>query len=52
MIEHGKVFATPGIAEKGYIDVRVEVESPGGHSSVPPTHTVRCFPLYPTSIEY
>ncbi|CAL1714699.1 unnamed protein product [Somion occarium] len=39
MIEHGKAFATPGIAEKGYLDVRVEVESPGGHSSVPPPHT-------------
>ena len=33
-------MATPGIAEKGYIDVRVEVTSPGGHSSVPPQHTV------------
>ena len=28
----GTVFATPGIAEKGYIDVRVDVSSPGGHS--------------------
>ncbi|CDO73281.1 hypothetical protein BN946_scf185008.g43 [Trametes cinnabarina] len=35
----GGVIATPGIAEKGYIDVRVEVTSPGGHSSVPPEHT-------------
>ena len=41
MIEHGKAFATLGTAEKGYIDVRVDVESPGGHSSVPPSHTVR-----------
>ncbi|KAK7686368.1 hypothetical protein QCA50_010592 [Cerrena zonata] len=39
MTEHGKDFATPGITEKGYIDVRVEVQSPGGHSSVPPPHT-------------
>ncbi|KAI0675538.1 carboxypeptidase S [Trametes maxima] len=37
--EFGGVIATPGIAEKGYIDVRVEVTSPGGHSSVPPSHT-------------
>ena len=35
------MVATPGIAEKGYIDVRVDVTSPGGHSSVPPSHTVR-----------
>ncbi|KAL1941154.1 hypothetical protein VTO73DRAFT_7366 [Trametes versicolor] len=37
--EFGGVIATPAIAEKGYIDVRVEVTSPGGHSSVPPEHT-------------
>ena len=38
----GRVFATLGIAEKGYTDVRVEVTSPGGHSSIPPPHTVSC----------
>ncbi|KAF5375364.1 hypothetical protein D9615_008006 [Tricholomella constricta] len=37
--QHGSVFATPGIAEKGYMDVRVEVTAPGGHSSIPPQHT-------------
>lgn len=37
---YGGIFAFPGIAEKGYFDVRVEVSSPGGHSSVPPSHTV------------
>ncbi|KAI0766929.1 carboxypeptidase S [Trametes elegans] len=37
--EYGGVIATPAIAEKGYLDVRVEVTSPGGHSSVPPSHT-------------
>ncbi|KAL1696594.1 hypothetical protein GGG16DRAFT_43379 [Schizophyllum commune] len=38
--EHeGAVFATPAIAEKGYLDVRIQVDSPGGHSSVPPPHT-------------
>lgn len=29
----------PSVAEKGYLDVHVEVTSPGGHSSVPPPHT-------------
>jgi len=38
--EYDTVFATPGIAEKGYINVNVEVETAGGHSSIPPDHTV------------
>ncbi|KAI1796621.1 carboxypeptidase S [Ganoderma leucocontextum] len=33
------IFATPSLAEKGYIDVRIEVTAKGGHSSVPPPHT-------------
>ncbi|KAF7370753.1 Gly-X carboxypeptidase [Mycena sanguinolenta] len=37
--ESGTVFAIPSVAEKGYLDVHVEVTSPGGHSSVPPAHT-------------
>ncbi|KAF7977114.1 hypothetical protein HWV62_4719 [Athelia sp. TMB] len=37
--QYGKVFAVPGIAEKGYVDVRIDVASPGGHSSIPPPHT-------------
>ncbi|KDQ61781.1 hypothetical protein JAAARDRAFT_31262 [Jaapia argillacea MUCL 33604] len=37
--QFGGVFAVPGVTEKGYLDVRVEVTSPGGHSSVPPLHT-------------
>ncbi|ETW78967.1 Metallo peptidase M20 [Heterobasidion irregulare TC 32-1] len=37
--QHGSIIATPGIAEKGYIDTRIEVASPGGHSSIPPSHT-------------
>lgn len=45
MEEYGQVVATVGTAEKGYLDVRVAVESPGGHSSVPPSHTVRVFCL-------
>ncbi|KIM82989.1 hypothetical protein PILCRDRAFT_447597 [Piloderma croceum F 1598] len=35
----GTPFATLGVAEKGYTDVRVEITSPGGHSSLPPPHT-------------
>ncbi|KAG8740081.1 hypothetical protein FRC10_004759 [Ceratobasidium sp. 414] len=31
--------ALPAVAEKGYLDVRIEVATPGGHSSVPPEHT-------------
>ncbi|KAG9076408.1 hypothetical protein FRC06_009519 [Ceratobasidium sp. 370] len=31
--------AQPAVAEKGYLDVRIEVATPGGHSSVPPEHT-------------
>jgi Gly-Xaa carboxypeptidase len=31
-------FATPGVAEKGYIDVEIVVRMPGGHSSIPPAH--------------
>ncbi|QRV91200.1 Gly-Xaa carboxypeptidase [Ceratobasidium sp. AG-Ba] len=32
-------IATVETAEKGYFDLRVEVSTPGGHSSVPPEHT-------------
>ncbi|KAG1786028.1 carboxypeptidase S [Suillus plorans] len=35
----GTIFATPAVAEKGYLDVRVDVLTPGGHSSRPPRHT-------------
>ncbi|KZS99903.1 uncharacterized protein LAESUDRAFT_59474 [Laetiporus sulphureus 93-53] len=35
----GGIFAFPAIAEKGYFDMRIEVNAPGGHSSVPPAHT-------------
>lgn len=34
----GTFFVTPGVAEKGYIDVDVIVRMPGGHSSIPPPH--------------
>jgi Gly-Xaa carboxypeptidase len=35
----GSVFATPGTAEKGYVDVDIIVRMPGGHSSIPPAHS-------------
>ncbi|KAF9786344.1 carboxypeptidase S [Thelephora terrestris] len=35
----GSVVAFPAVAEKGYMDVRLSVASPGGHSSIPPKHT-------------
>ena len=34
----GSAFATPGVAEKGYVDVEIIVRMPGGHSSIPPAH--------------
>ncbi|KAG2364099.1 hypothetical protein BDR07DRAFT_1482813 [Suillus spraguei] len=37
--QFGRVIATPGISEKGYMDVMINVASPGGHSSLPPLHT-------------
>ncbi|TFK71649.1 carboxypeptidase S [Pluteus cervinus] len=37
--KYGTVIASPAIAEKGYLDTRVEVITAGGHSSLPPTHT-------------
>jgi Gly-Xaa carboxypeptidase len=32
-------FASPGVAEKGSIDIIATIRMPGGHSSVPPSHT-------------
>ncbi|CAG8654093.1 13919_t:CDS:2, partial [Acaulospora colombiana] len=32
----GAVFAAPAVGEKGYLDVKVEITTPGGHSSIPP----------------
>jgi acetylornithine deacetylase/succinyl-diaminopimelate desuccinylase-like protein len=38
----GSTIAIVGTAEKGYMDTMVKVSTAGGHSSVPPAHTVRC----------
>lgn len=35
----GTLFASPGVSEKGHINVEVTVRMPGGHSSVPSDHT-------------
>ena len=35
----GQQFALPGVAEKGSFNLQITVETLGGHSSVPPTHT-------------
>lgn len=36
---YGLSVAQPAVAEKGYLDVKLSVHTPGGHSSVPPKHT-------------
>ncbi|KZT51737.1 carboxypeptidase S [Calocera cornea HHB12733] len=38
-VQGEQLFAMPCVGEKGYVDVRVEVTTPGGHSSVPEPHT-------------
>ena len=35
----GTEFALPATAEKGYMDVRITLDTAGGHSSTPPDHT-------------
>jgi Gly-Xaa carboxypeptidase len=35
----GTVFAKPGAAEKGSVNVYITIRSPGGHSSIPHDHT-------------
>ncbi|WVO16200.1 hypothetical protein L204_103871 [Cryptococcus depauperatus] len=37
--EYGALVASLGMAEKGSVNVRIKVETLGGHSSVPPKHT-------------
>ncbi|KAF8660451.1 hypothetical protein AX16_001631 [Volvariella volvacea WC 439] len=36
---YGTDFALPGVAEKGFINLQIRVDTEGGHSSVPPPHT-------------
>ncbi|KAJ7117493.1 carboxypeptidase S [Mycena epipterygia] len=36
---YGAIFAAPAVTEKGSVNVAIEVQTPGGHSSVPPEHT-------------
>lgn len=38
-LELGVPVASPAVAEKGYLDARVTVYTPGGHSSAPRDHT-------------
>lgn len=37
--QEGVFIASPGTAEKGFINFWVHLNTPGGHSSVPPDHT-------------
>lgn len=37
--ESGALYALPTIAERGYADISLYVETPGGHSSMPPDHS-------------
>ena len=37
----GSVIALAATAEKGYLNTKVTVSTTGGHSSIPPPHTVR-----------
>lgn len=39
-LSENAIVAAPAVAEKGSFNLRLEVASPGGHSSVPPPHTV------------
>ncbi|KAJ7155281.1 hypothetical protein C8R46DRAFT_438384 [Mycena filopes] len=36
---HGRTWIAPSLGEKGSVNVKVTVNVPGGHSSIPPKHT-------------
>lgn len=36
---HGSLIGSLAVSEKGYLDITVDLNTPGGHSSVPPDHT-------------
>lgn len=36
----GQIVALAATGEKGYVDLKVSLTTPGGHSSVPPDHTL------------
>jgi Gly-Xaa carboxypeptidase len=44
----GSVIFLVGTAEKGLLDTKLTVMTPGGHSSVPPPHTV----TFPVALKY
>ncbi|KAG8691371.1 hypothetical protein FRC09_011641 [Ceratobasidium sp. 395] len=39
LTDKGVAIARPAVGEKGYMDLIIELKTPGGHSSVPPEHT-------------
>lgn len=41
--EYGSTVASLGMAEKGAMNLHIQVETLGGHSSVPPAHTGSTF---------
>ena len=41
--QFGTTVAAFGMAEKGAVNVKIRVDTPGGHSSVPPAHTGSTF---------
>ncbi|KAG9645427.1 putative vacuolar carboxypeptidase Cps1, partial [Aureobasidium melanogenum] len=39
VVENGVTYAVPEIAEKGFLDIVLTLNTPGGHSSAPPKNT-------------